>query len=64
MKSFDEFLATLTEDVIAEIADNVQQQLDKMDAEDFEHKFGTKLAVMDYGFTIAILRRYHEWLHS
>lgn len=61
MKSFDDFQASLTPEVIAEIVSEAQADLSNVgDGATGE----VASALLSCYFSIALLKRYHEWLHS
>ena len=64
MKSFDEFLGTLSEDDYAEImdfADDLKEHV-RSSTEDPKYLLGHQVASMDLAITMAVLSKYHSWL--
>lgn len=63
LKSFEDFLNTLTEDDIASIIDECQKPLEAVqNGSSDKTRFGNQIAAISYFTSIGLLRRYHEWL--
>lgn len=64
LKSFDDFLATLSEDDIADIANTANIQMQKVQSEtpNPQNILGNQVAACSFVFTQEMLRHYHEWL--
>ena len=64
LRPYEEFLATLTEDVICEIANtaNKQMQIARETTENKQNLIGNQIALCSLSFSQEILKRYHEWL--
>ena len=67
MKNFDEFRSSLTEDDIANIADNAQQVLNSARdtfTENPKTSLGNQIATTSLFISLGLLERYHEWLQQ
>lgn len=63
LKSFEDFLNTLTEDEIASIVDECKEPLEAVQNDSSgEAQFGNQIAAISLFTSIGLLRRYHEWL--
>lgn len=60
MKSFDDFRESLGEDAMRDITQEVIAATGDLDGESAE----VKISVLNFNYTLALLRRYHEWLNS
>lgn len=69
MKSFDDFVATLDEQVFKNIADTVNSseltiKFDFKNLESTSKSLSNTIGVMDIQITLELLRLYHDWLNS
>lgn len=65
MKSFDDFIKTLTEDEIAAIIDECQEPLAAVHKESSSSTaLGNQIGAISYFVSLGLLRRYHEWLQQ
>ncbi|MFI3887618.1 hypothetical protein [Streptococcus parauberis] len=64
-KNFDDFLATLTEDVYLEIADIANKRVNNLEQKsDNVIELGTTSGMISATMTIELLKRYHDWLNQ
>lgn len=67
MKSFDDFLASLTEDDymrIAEDANNAAAEAKAETAKENKFGLGEQIGSFNFSLTLGLLRLYHEWLQK
>ena len=60
LKNFDDFLATLTEDKLSEIAERGNEPL-TVNYSDGK-SIGTAIGIISLKLSLNLLREYHEWL--
>ncbi len=67
MKSFDNFLKSLTPEIIGAIADNANEALKNSRekfSEDPKSNLGNQIGTTSIFISLGLLEKYHEWLHS
>ena len=63
-KSFDDFVSSLSDEDICNIADINQELADVRNTSAVENLFGNQIAVSSYLISLNLLRYYHEWLNA
>lgn len=66
-KDFNDFLATLSEEMFVEITNKINSAENKIgfsDTPEGINKFIEGLSIVNIQFTLEIVRLYHEWLNS
>lgn len=61
MKPFNDFLSTLTEDELSQIANKVNDKVKNI-AESTNNDLGMQISSVSLWYSIELLRRYHEWI--
>ena len=65
MKDFKDFLSTLSEDDFASIADSSKEPLKNIqETSSPENRLGNSVNVISVFTSLALIERYHEWLHK
>lgn len=62
--SFEDFLKTLTEEENQVIFSEITETLERTQEETSDNKFmvGNSIAAISYSCSLALIRRYHQWL--
>lgn len=60
MKSFNDFLSTLTENELSKIAKKVNDKVKNI-AESTGNDLGMQISSVSLWYSIELLRKYHEW---
>lgn len=63
-KSFDDFISSLSDEDICNIADINQELANVRNTSAVENLFGNQIAVSSYLLSLNLLRYYHEWLNA
>ncbi|MCJ2161910.1 hypothetical protein [Lentilactobacillus kefiri] len=63
-KSFDDFISSLSDEDIRNIADINQELANVRNTSAVENLFGNQIAVSSYLISLNLLRYYHEWLNA
>ncbi|MQM82980.1 hypothetical protein FIU74_08615 [Lactobacillus buchneri] len=63
-KSFDDFISSLSDEDICNIADINQELANVRNTSAVENLFGNQIAVSSYLISLNLLRYYHEWLNA
>lgn len=63
-KSFDDFISSLSDEDIGNIADINQELANVRNTSAVENLFGNQIAVSSYLISLNLLRCYHEWLNA
>lgn len=64
MKSFDEFLSTLSANRVSELVGRANQTATAIANSVPEQQQETLIAATAYSTSLELLREYHEWLHQ
>lgn len=66
MASFDDFMSTLTEDVVAAIVDdaNLKAQEIRKNCGSGLSTIGTQIGIVSYTISLELLACYHKWLEQ
>lgn len=64
MKSFEDFWSSISEDEMADIANNAGERANSINIDNINPNsiLGTQVGVLSTMMTMQILKRYHEWL--
>ena len=64
MKSFEDFWSSISEDEMADIANNAGERANSINIDNRNPNsiLGTQVGVLSTMMTMQILKRYHEWL--
>lgn len=62
-KNFDDFLKTLTPDIVAEITDQANDAAQQLREDSSQiTSLGNQIGGVAFTFSVELLRLYHEWL--
>lgn len=67
MPNFNDFLATLTPDVIAQIVDDANEKVRKLERkpdEPFGTMLGNQIGMINITISLELLGAYHKWLEQ
>lgn len=67
MKSFEDFMLSITGDVIEQISDDATlkaKQLEKPIDNDLQKYFGNQVAAIAFTISLELLGLYHKWLEQ